>query len=854
MKTLRSLGILALLALTARGDDWSHSGRDDARTGAPTETIDSPAVIASAATGSETVASPVAADGYIVVAGLDGTVRGYRESDLALLWTAPRVAAVLGTPQTDHGRVYVPFADGLLRVLRLTDGADLGSVPIGGSGHSSPLLSGGRLYLGAGFPGNALMALGVGTGVASWSAPLNQVVDSSPALASGQVLIAGNAGILTSFDAATGVPSWSVDLGGEVGVASPLLTGGFAYVVADGTLAKVDLATGSLTTTLPLADPAAAPADTLDVQRACSSLSLVGGRLMGLIRFDYSLDHAPQDGYVDAWTLREVAFAVDPATMTLVWQQPLGTLADQNVNAIPPYRLLPAPVSLGSTVAAASSLVPSLQLLNPADGTVSATIGLDAACQASPIVANARLVALTRIGTLYSFEGTHPQPAATSGLTPTGAHLALSPGTLSWTPGAAGSTYTVRLSRDGEILMDWDLEQTVSTTSIPCPPLAAEHQYTWAVRVRDSTGASAPWTVAQFAQGSPPQPPTALVATPAHARVVLSWTRSASPDVVGYRVAYGPTAGVLGATSDVGDVSTAAVSNLAIGTSYSFQVTAVNALGFVSTPASATATPVMTVSIGGTLYASIAAALAAAHAGDIVRLAADVYSISAPLSLPSGVTLAGVNARATRIVATGAFIMIDAATGSTVSGIDLSGGAIGVNASGQSVTITHCVIRGMSDAGVDVPGLATVLNNTIVGNANAGIRAGGRAQARNNIVQGNGTGLVGVVVSKYNDVSDGYSGCSPGEGDRNTPVVFRDEAAGDYREQDGQASLDGGAPGDDYGQEPSHNGYRINMGAFGNTPLAATSPASSKSSSGGACGLLGLEGVLLLALLALRRR
>ena len=90
---------------------------------------------------------------------------------------------------------------------------------------------------------------------------------------------------------------------------------------------------------------------------------------------------------------------------------------------------------------------------------------------------------------------------------------------------------------------------------------------------------------------------------------------------------------------------------------------------------------------------------------------------------------------------------------------------------------------------MDVGGLANVINNTIVGNAAAGIRAPGRALARNNIVQGNGTGLVGVVISKYNDVSDGYSGCAPGEGDRSTPVVFMDPAVGDFRETEARLAI-----------------------------------------------------------------
>ncbi len=851
MKTLRSVLILALLALTARGDDWSHLGRDDGRTRLPVETLANPTVLASLASGSGSIASPVAADGYIVLSGLDGMVRAYRESDRALLWSHATGSSVIGTPLLDQGRVYVSCLDGTLRVLRLADGGLLGSVAVGGSSHSSPLLSGGRIFVGSAFPNPALQAIDPATLSVAWSSALDQVSHSSPAVGGGKVVIPSNNGTVTAFDAATGAEVWSTAMGGTPGGATPLILGGSVFLVIDGTLVRFDLGTGVADALVSLAD--AAPADTLSVEWACSSLSAFGALLTGVARVDYALDHNA-DGYVDAWTLREFAFAVDPVAMTLSWQTPLGAVADVGLNAIPPYRILPSPVSLGTTAAFASSLDADLRRLDAA-GSPAGSFTLDAPSQSSLLVANARLYALTQAGTLFVMEDpAAPQPASVGGLTPSGAHLAAGPATLSWTPGPAGATYKVRLAQDDEILMTWDLEQVVAGTSIPCPVLAPDHRYTWAVRVRDSAGAYAPWSTAQFAVGSAPQPASGLAAVPKHGRVLLSWLSSPSVDVTSYQVAYAVTGNALGAPVDAGNVTTFAVETLLIGTGYTFQVTAVNSLGFVSTPITTTATPVSTVSIGGTQYASIASALAAAQAGQTVQLSADLYAIVATLQVPQGVTLQGVNALDTQIVATSSIVLIDVATGGRVDGMGLSGGAIGVSATGQSVVISHCVIRGMSDAGVDAPGIATVVNNTIVDNVNAGLRATGRADARNNIVQGNGTGLSGVVVSKYNDVSDGYLNCAPGEGDRSTPVLFLSPSTGDYREQSGQPSLDAGAPSDSYSNEPMHNGFRINMGAFGNTSLAATSPEGTPVPSG-ACGLTGLEGVLLiLMLLALRRR
>jgi hypothetical protein len=200
--------------------------------------------------------------------------------------------------------------------------------------------------------------------------------------------------------------------------------------------------------------------------------------------------------------------------------------------------------------------------------------------------------------------------------------------------------------------------------------------------------------------------------------------------------------------------------------------------------------------------------------------------------------------------------MVVAQLGSSVRQVSLSGGLIGVQAAADSVEVSNSVIRDMADAGVAVSGTARVVNNTIVRNGSAAIRSTGSVVARNNIVQENAIGLLGAILSSYNDVSDGYSGTSPGPGDQARLVSFLDPSGGDYRERPMQPSLDTGDPSDDFQQEPQNNGGRINQGAFGNTAFAATSPASSRAHLSRGCGLIGLEGAIFLAafLFALRRR
>lgn len=860
MKTIRTPLVMILMATAARGDDWPQAGRDPEHLRAPSETVTAPALLGMVATGSPSAASAVASDGYLVTAGVDGKVRVYRENDLSLAWSSTLDTSVIGTPAVDHGRIYIPTTGGILWILGLADGVALGSVATGGTDYSSPVIAGRQLLLGAGFPRNELVAISVPGGGELWSAALDQVTNSSPAISGNTVVIGTNNGTLLAFDLTTHLQLWSASAGGTMGMASPIISGSSVFVLSGGIVTKVDLVSGGVQGTLALADSTGAPpADEISVEFAGSSLARVGGLLMGVVRFDHALDHTG-DGVVDAWKLREFAFAIDPATMSLVWQTGLGESPEADVNGIPSFRLVPSPVSVGAQVAFGTSVSSApgggIFLIDPATGRVASTLAMDSPCQASPFVANARLYALSGQGSLYAFQGVHAPPLPASGLLPAGTELPTTPATLSWNDSGPGFTYDVRIAHDGEILMDWDAEFTATSPTIPCPTLSSGFLYTWGVRVQDSTGAFGPWSVASFGQALPPQPPGAVVAIPKHQKVLLTWTPSPSPGVSGYSIIWGPTGGALGTAVDLGDVTSTAVTGLVNGTSYTFQVRAVDGLGFPSAPSTATATPVSLITVGGAMFDSLSAALATAMPGQTVQLGADTFTIGATLTVPHDVSLQGISALDTRIAASGPIVMVNGSTGSTVRLLALSGGLIGVNASGTDVTIANCVVRDMADAGVEVAGTAEVINNTIVNNATAGVRASGHVDARNNILQQNGVGFSGAVVSTYNDVSDGYLTAVAGAGDLHAAVAFLNPAEGDFREQSNQPSLDSGAPWDDFSKEPPLNGGRINMGAFGNTPLAAASltagpPPENSGSSGGACGLVGLEAVILLAL---RRR
>lgn len=854
MKKIWILSLVALLAVTARGDDWPSLGRDAASTRTPAETIAASALLTSVATGATTLSSPVSSDGFLVTGGQDGVVRVFSEDLLAPVWSASTGYPIVSTPLVYRGRIFVAGLDGTLRTLRLSDGALLGELYLGGTVYSSPVLSGTRLFVACGFPGSALVAVDVPSNTIAWSAALDQVTYASPAVGAGKVVAMTSNGTVTAFDESSGAFVWSADLGAGAGASAPLIQGSSVYCFCEGTVTRLDLGSGSVAgTAFALTDTP--PANAISVEISGSSLAPSSGFLTGVVRYAYALD-TNGDGYVDAWTIREYAFGVDASAPTLAqaWAPVLlGEISGANLNAIPPYGLVPSPVSLGAKAAFVSSLDPTLRSFTAA-GAAAGSIVLDAPSQASLLVANARLVAMTNAGTLYAFEDpATPQPARASGLTPAGIQDPTVPASLSWT--GSGATYLVRLSHDGDLLMDWDFESAAGTTSLVPPGLTDWNAYTWGVRVRSASGAYSPWTTTTFGRlSTAPSPPSALTATPGNRSVHLEWSASPSSNVVGYRLTTTPGAGGASVVLDLGPGTSTSVSSLTGGLSYDFSLCAIDVLGTLSTPVAVTATPLILITIGGAQYDTLAGALAAALPGQTVSVGAGLFLIDAPLDLPQGVELRGSNARDTWIEASGGFALIQAQQSSTIRDLGLTGGSIGVSVLGPNVTIRNCVIRGMSDAGVDATDTASLINNTIVENIVAGVRASGAVDARNNIVQQNGIGFTGIITSQYNDVMDGYEGCVPGLGDLSALVAFLDAVARDYREQPFQPSLDTGNPADDYSLEPALNGGRINMGAFGNTPLAATTPVAAKTLAPPACGLTGLEVVLLLALLRRRRR
>jgi hypothetical protein len=256
-----------------------------------------------------------------------------------------------------------------------------------------------------------------------------------------------------------------------------------------------------------------------------------------------------------------------------------------------------------------------------------------------------------------------------------------------------------------------------------------------------------------------------------------------------------------------------------------------------------------TVSVNGTPAVNLRSALTSAQGGDLVLLGAGTFPISSTLQVAGGVSVRGAGAGRTIIDGAGL------AVGIRFTGTDAHGPAvldqatvanaatcISVNGDAAQVRLTHLVVRDCATAGVAVAagGGATIVNATVAGDG-TGVDAAGTTTIKNSLVTGNEVGLkaesVNALTSSYDDLfgnTTDYQGLTAGTADLAAPVTFANPAGHDYLLSGPQASTDRGDPADDVGAEPTPNGARINLGAFGGTADAELSQPAAVGTAGGA--------------------
>ena len=527
---------LSLASAPVRADDWSSHGLDPAHARASAERSGASFRAGrwtSAITGTPAgiVSSPAVADGVVVYGTVDGLVRAQRAVDGRALWQFKTGNSVLSSPAIHNGRVFVPSLDMMLYALRLTDGSVVWKKDLGGIEFSSPTVIGDSLIVAGGFPQHKVFRIDTATGATIWETPagvMAQFSNSAAASDGTQVVIGAMHGHIHSFDLATGAPRWTYEAGGMVNLSAPVIANGRAYVLPggdSGQLHAIDLATGQAVAGWPVTLPAPAVDTTiastmLSRQFAVSSVALVSGRLVFDIRFDDFMD-TNNDRVPDQFLMREFVMAVGPADGQVLWQQANGRTVVASANDIPKNWLCPTPAgyqvagagssSGAALLAVASSLTPTVQILDAAGGASRFSTTVAGTSRVSPVMANGRLLVATEGGTLTSYlSSTNQPPAAPSLMGAPGQLVNAASPVIRWTaamdPEGDAVSYQVRVDHDGEILETWENQQTTGPgeTSVR---LARDFQAGPNVcrrgsSARDSSGAWSEWSAPQFLQAT----------------------------------------------------------------------------------------------------------------------------------------------------------------------------------------------------------------------------------------------------------------------------------------------------------------------------------------------------------------
>ncbi|MBN2313582.1 MAG: right-handed parallel beta-helix repeat-containing protein [Sedimentisphaerales bacterium] len=172
-------------------------------------------------------------------------------------------------------------------------------------------------------------------------------------------------------------------------------------------------------------------------------------------------------------------------------------------------------------------------------------------------------------------------------------------------------------------------------------------------------------------------------------------------------------------------------------------------------------------------------------------------------------------------------------TGHFGPGIEMWTERTGRNVNYNYATLTHCIIAGNQQQGI-LGGLPTITNCTITENLLHGISSVIPTITNSIIYNNNSDGVQMECESSsitYSDIQGGWLG----EGNIDADPLFVDyhlksqsgrwDPNGQRWIQDETTSpcIDAGDPSSDWTTEPSPNGQRINMGAFGGTPQASKS-------------------------------
>ncbi|MBK8798007.1 MAG: DUF1565 domain-containing protein [Anaerolineales bacterium] len=256
---------------------------------------------------------------------------------------------------------------------------------------------------------------------------------------------------------------------------------------------------------------------------------------------------------------------------------------------------------------------------------------------------------------------------------------------------------------------------------------------------------------------------------------------------------------------------------------------------------------------------TIQAAIGKTAAGGAVHVGPGAYNEN--IQMKSGVSVIGAGPTNTSIVGAASVsgvVQFSNVTNALLQGFRITvatpiqGTDRGVNFTGSTdrTAILRNNIIQFTQYGIFIwtPSAPTIENNTLVGEPDEqGIYIGNSATTpliRNNIITGYSIGIHVVAgtaaptpIILYNDLWNNtenyrsYPNQTGTAGNISTDPAFVNTAARDFHLRNTSPSspaIDAGDPSSPYNREPGPNGGRINMGAYGNTVEAATTPVDTK--------------------------
>jgi outer membrane protein assembly factor BamB len=202
-------------------------------------------------------ASPVMADGNLVIASLDHDLYALNPATGSLVWTRELGGAIAGTPAVADGLLIVGTFDNNLYGVQASDGQVKWAEPTQGWVWSGPLETDGTLYFGdlAGY----LYSAATQTGKINWQVKPGGALRGTPALADGVLYAPARDGYLYFRSATDGsvVGPSEVELGGQL-LSAPVVSGDLVIVGSYGAkgntlLFAVNRATGAIAWIFPKA-------------------------------------------------------------------------------------------------------------------------------------------------------------------------------------------------------------------------------------------------------------------------------------------------------------------------------------------------------------------------------------------------------------------------------------------------------------------------------------------------------------------------------------------------------------------------------------------------------------------------